>query len=694
MELDRRILALLIALITCCAATPANGQNDNPVDSTSARDLMGPVSDAFDADLAADHLGILLTHPDSVRAHMPEAVQLYVNLLYNADLVGTEARETIVTTLLAAFSVVAPEEIVDELISGSGRQDAKRPSDAVPIANAGAGPKLVAWWRSRDPFPATVSNELLEEHLIRLAHVLDAFRIEKAKAFDMRGQIWLRYGAPSRAIEVEFSDPLLTDIVFRPGVAVSPSEFPRNEFWVYGHIDRAAYFLFVDVGDGFRLGETYDLIPRSLRSGFSSQQRGRIKSGMAIAVMQNIYRQLATLHSDFAMRYAEVDQYAMRLPEFTTGRLAARLGRPLATAPENIDDGSTGVSTPGVFASTMLVRTQTEDAEADALREEVVPNTVSASEHVRPDLSVAYRLIRRLLDSGQTAIEIYWAPKPGGLGVDDEVREIVDIGDPDVFRLDFTCVLKGRFHTTRMIQTNRVMVEGTPEGSGEEGAPVWSYPVPTQVMQIIPIDDLRKARSEDAGRDPVSVRPPTRARNELHLALQWDQYAMNEAGEDADTRKLLRTHTELVDSVEALGADEMILEMSDLLPLVSDLEADEIDSEANPYPFDVLSGRRRLALSFDIYHLVYNAEDRTQYQIRFIVERGTMKDGRFSPSGGRDSGTSTAFNRSGESRKTREEIQIDLGDLSEPGHLEITVEVTDRLDGRTASRKILFEVQR
>jgi GWxTD domain-containing protein len=695
MALNRRIVALMIIAGAGCVLAPVKGQDSLRVDSTFARDLTGGTRESFDIDLAVTRLSSLLESPDSVGTNMPEAVYLYVNLLYNADLVNERANETLVTTLLQAFSIVAPESIASSLIDGGGRRRAHVPIGSAPRIRDGAGPRLVAWWRRNDPRPATESNELVEEHLIRLAHVLNTYSNQKwPGGFDARGEIWLRYGEPSKKIVIDFNDTVLTDIIYRPGVTVAPTDFPDNEFWMYRHIDRAAYFLFFDDGNGFKLGDSQDLIPRSLRTGFSSQTRGRIKAGMTIAVLQNIYRQLSLLHPDFAVRYAEVDQYAMRLPEFTTGRMAARLGRPLSTAPENISDGSNGVEAPDVFAQGMLVRTQTEDDVADARREEVVPITVTESDLLRPQFQVAYRVIRKLTSNGQTVVDIYWAPQPGRLGVDDAIRSVVDIGNPERFMLAFTSVAKGEMFTTMLVQTDHILVVSPEPVPGGEDDSKFGILVPTQTMRIAPAEQIVGTQAEQTDSSRVGIAGAAPMGSELHLALQWDQYALTEPGRDASVGPLLRTRTAFVDSLEILETDESRLEISDILPLISLVDEDPLLENAEPYPFRILAENQQLALSFEVYHLSFNVDDRTRYQIRFIVKRGRKENGLFKLSRKRESETSVSFVRSGESRTASEMIQVDLGDTSGRGQLEITVKVTDETTGQTVSRKLEFELQR
>ena len=62
-----------------------------------------------------------------------------------------------------------------------------------------AGLFLAAWWRSRDPRLATERNERLEEHLRRVAEARQYYGHDgHVSGLDDRGEIYIRYGKPSR----------------------------------------------------------------------------------------------------------------------------------------------------------------------------------------------------------------------------------------------------------------------------------------------------------------------------------------------------------------------------------------------------------------------------------------------------------------------------------------------------------------
>ena len=169
---------------------------------------------------------------------------------------------------------------------------------------------ILGWWRTQDPLPASEVNERMVEHVRRVEYALEHYVcITCQVGYDARGEIYVRYGAPERITRIVFDDPLLIDAIYQPGVAVSPGDFPENEFWRYLNIDRDAYFLFVQDGKPYRLGDTYDLLPIALRSGLGQGGRGLVKSRMVLAVMRSIYRQLALEHYHFGSRFNEVDRW-------------------------------------------------------------------------------------------------------------------------------------------------------------------------------------------------------------------------------------------------------------------------------------------------------------------------------------------------------------------------------------------------
>ncbi|NNE71130.1 MAG: GWxTD domain-containing protein, partial [Rhodothermales bacterium] len=444
---------------------------------------------SFDVRLADAYLMDRLRQPDGPEQSM--VLDQYINLLYNVDALLDDEERAILARHVAQLNLVAPAGVMNDAFTRSPANEREAWS-----ARAGAGPLLVTWWRSQDPVPATRSNERLEEHLRRVGHALAEFPDRDAPAgIDTRGEIYLRYGPPQEEIKVTFDDPVLTDIIFRPGATVNLSDFPDNEFWVFGHIDRAAWFLFVRERGEWRIGETVDLIPTTLRSGFGSSQRGRIKAGMSIAVMQNIFRQLAPLHPDFAMRYAEVDNYAMQMPEFAAGRMANRLSSPLGRPPPPVS-GQSQIQQPGQFIQTLMVKSRSEDDVSIATREKVAPRVYTEALSEQGDLEVGYRAVRYLEPDGSTRTVVHWSPEPGGIRpgrAERRLMESMSYEDSGRYLFTLTAVQKDAEYVDRVIHKDRFLITELPDG--KEAIPV---------QQTTLLGDTAT----------------------YNLAFQWDQFAM------------------------------------------------------------------------------------------------------------------------------------------------------------------------
>ena len=79
---------------------------------------------------------------------------------------------------------------------------------------------IKAYWKYKDPIYTTPENEVLTEHLRRVAYADSAFRIAKWPMWDQRGEVYIRYGAPT------------IRNVIRPAVDAMGESFP-GEMWIY-----------------------------------------------------------------------------------------------------------------------------------------------------------------------------------------------------------------------------------------------------------------------------------------------------------------------------------------------------------------------------------------------------------------------------------------------------------------------------
>ncbi len=577
------------------------------------------------------------------------AVWIYLNLLASLDADLLPEERALVNRHLAHLALILPAPVRRRLMRG----EADAPAEGWSMRED-AGHLLVAWWRSQDPLPATRHNERLEEHLERVAFAGQHYAYaERPTGLDERGEVYVRYGKPDRQLSVSFNSPEIEE-VFQPGVTVSLSDFPGNEFWLYGHIDRAAYYLFVEDRGTYRVGTTEDLIPRPLRYGFTSG-RGTQKAVMLVAVLQTIYRQLGPLHPDFAPRYSEVEDYADQIA------YARRFG------------GSGSLNTqaqpPSVFAEGFLVRSQSEDDQAYGRREQYVPRQYTEVFREEEILPVAVRTARFLDDDGTTRTEIYWSPEPGALMPSKKQREQLEeegYGAFEAYLLRLTTVQKTAQYEDRVVNLTHYFIDELPT-RGEAAIPV---------QQAV-------------------VRGDTGL---YHLALEWDQHLPGRRRSDARTMTLgprVKVATHRVDSLRALDADAAALEMSDLRPtyvLGEVTDPDAFDRAAAPYPFSVITPEISLGLYFEAYHLAFGSDDRTHFEIAYEVRRsGASSLLRFL--GGRgDEITSARSTYTGASRTARESILLDLSEWQGRGELEVVVRLTDLTTGRQVARSLRLEL--
>jgi len=139
--------------------------------------------------------------------------------------------------------------------------------------------------------------------------------------------------------------------------------------------------------------------------------------------------------------------------------------------------------------------------------------------------------------------------------------------------------------------------------------------------------------------------------------------------------------------------------MSDVKVLsVPDTALTAIDNpmrRATPYPFRTLFPDTPLLFSFEVYNLTYSPDDRTHYSVSYEV-RGKTRRGWTRLILGQDTQrTRTTMTREGTSRRSDEQILLDLSEIErdEPQAVRVTVRVTDEQTGTTVSRSLDFILQ-
>lgn len=501
---------------------------------------------------------------------------------------------------------------------------------------------ILGWWRTQDPLPASEVNERMMEHVRRIEYALEHYVcITCPVGYDARGEIYVRYGAPERITRIVFDDPLLIDAIYQPGVAVSPGDFPENEFWRYLNIDRDAYFLFIQDGKPYRLGDTYDLLPIALRSGLGQGGRGLVKSRMVLAVMRSMYRQLALEHYHFGSRFNEVDRWLAAHEE--PGRLRSRdltenakiiAGANLLTQgerPEAMEFDQDLGQPAHIFAQGMITNARIEDDQAAYQKETLLPPSTSDVLSTLRTLPLGVRYARFLESDGTTTTEIYWHPEPGGLIVPGHVSE-------PVYIVQIYAAQERADHSLRHSSADAIRIQIPPSNEPTT--------IPVQTIKV----------TGDTGL--------------YHLALQWDQYGVN--ADKLGPR--LQVTSRRLDSLRSLDASGFDLEMSDLKPFVYTESGVPM-----PWPHDWVTPDMRFGLEFEVYHLTYSAQDATLYRVTYEV----------TPERRRTSSTSVEY--AGQSRMEEIKVALDIGRRT--GKIDIRVRVRDEISGLEVSRLLHVEMR-
>lgn len=579
-----------------------------------------------------------------------EAVDTYLSLLSHAGPNLNDRARPVLRRHVTQLLPVLPESQEKHVFRRSGES-----TDEFQLKK-GAGPWLVSWWGSKDPLPATAVNERVEEHLRRVRHATDHFARDADLAnFDARGDLYVRYGAPTDTHTIPFADLDFLREVMHLGVRVSPSDFPDNVIWKYPNVGERGSYLFVKGDEGYRLGTAMDLFPEELRRRYNASDRSQNRAYSSLAAMRYIYEHLAMHYQDPGNVYPKVTQY------FNVQR--ARENSVLQDGMSEIGEGAgarevyqgPGVPSPGEVANRNLRKAEQRDKVFIQRREKEMPQSRSSVATTGSTFPVQVRPVRYLEESGSTRVEVLWGSLQAGTEVPAGLQQITT-----------SLVAYGQDYSRQGERTMRHRFSAETEEA--------NAPLRTQATAITVDKDL------------------------YHLAMQWDRYDVQKQGPEVQLGEQTGRQSVRFDSLRALSSDPGRLEMSDLRPMVpsgSPFNAASPTEQAVPYPFSSLTLDTPLLLSFEVYHLQYAAQDRTEYEVAYEVERMGESGGFLGLFGGDETErTETASTYTGTRRRTSESILIDWGEMSadEAESVTITVRVTDETSGQTVERSIGFQV--
>ncbi len=579
------------------------------------------------------------------------ATDAYLRMMRSIDLAQTPEERKPLMAHLRAVALVLP----DDVKRAAGLEGVPETASVV-LSDVNPEP-ILAWWRSEDPLPATPQNERLQEHLQRVVHARSTFASPSREGgLDDRGEIYVRYGAPENKVSINYNETRLTDEIFRPGVNVNLSDFPLNEFWSYGNIDRSGYYLFIKGDDGYRIGTFEELVPRTLRRNFSSSPRGQRRAYLMLATMRAAYRELAPFHPDLALRHDEVANY---MAEVSGVGLMSRgsLNREQSL--------NTQIRRPSTFAEKTVRENQNRDIVAASRREKLMPQQASEALEEVETMAIAARTARFLDENGTTQTEIYWAPEGGTLWLtDDQQEELADEGYEQFndFIIRMTATQKSADYQKRVVNQQHYRVSDLTDEDAT---------IPAQTLVT---------------RGDTST---------YHLSMQWDEHVVTRQSDGAAAlgpKTKVATFRE--DSLQALASDDRILEMSDLraMTLPEGVPQTQLAQRGIPYPFRTLSPGTPLGLYFEVYHLaIGGSNDQTRYTVEYEVERRTERGKLVKLFRGDDEQRTTARTTYEGQRRTAEEyILLDLSEWNGDGRLQVTVRITDERTGQQVERDVSF----
>lgn len=591
------------------------------------------------------------------------AAEAYLLLLQIADARLSADEQAVVNRHLAQLRPILPTGLEADAFSGD---------DGTVLAEGG-GQQLTRWWRGEDAYPATSTNERLVEHLIRVSHAMRNFAYDSSLlGYDERGEIFVRFGPPTRTLEIDFFSPEMMETVerlqeaARNNLIVSPSDFADNQFWMYERGNEPYHYLFVDDGNSFRIGNVADLIPRHLLTGMGSDSgRNAARADIVLEAFRTCYEQLAPYHNEYGTRYNQIQGYIGSVNDLRTS-LEGRTRSELYTADKRSDNSAAAnisgdgnfIRDPHLVARSEVATSRQRDDILAYRQEERLPASVTQANANLPQLPVAVYPARFLNEDGSTRVELFWGLAPSG---------------------------DRRVSLPEKVTAEKLMVEMNVSQLSDDYQTVQRY----QQLQSIPatVGDSDMMLFDAY----VETKPIT---DRTHLRMQWDQWTMraSESG-SLEAQQRLRSGTARVDSLLPLqGAS---FEMSDVIPLRVDDEAiptSERRFPGTPYPFTRMTPAAAIGLHFEIYNLKTGQAGTTRYTVTYDVEidrEGRRFLGLF---GTDDEQTSASTSYDGNAPRSEETILLDTNRWEAGDAITVRIRVRDEIRNEMKERTLAFDV--
>ena len=422
-------------------------------------------------------------------------------------------------------------------------------------------------------------------------------------------------------IYIRLGDPFRqTSIKLRSaGLRMQPYEgtLPRNEIWVYRGVHDDAHYLFVQQSRR-----------RPYKLGSTDDlvppnlRANRRKTTLLLTWLEDILGQLTLEHPHYGVGYDAVTNY-LTLPTSNP--------RP-----------------PFYFAKYLIEDLRLRDDHHQRNRANNVPASTTQVYGIAHWLEPSIRWARFLRPDGTTELEVYWSLDADQLT---PRRRLVNrLGrEGHAPSDDYLMVVTGTHRTA----------DFAPATLNHR-----FYRLPAVMTGSLPTHTWKSTLNGDM----------------QNLAMQWQQYWAEETDDGRfEPTATLGIGVITLDSVQALRSDGFELEMSDIRPVV----APDVGrpNRITPFPGRTINSELPLGLYFELYHLTYDDDERTRYEVAYTIRSGA---------GINQQPITAVTTYEGSSRVAREQLMIDLGAWDSSGPIIITVRATDLVVGESQERSLDF----
>lgn len=502
--------------------------------------------------------------------------------------------------------------------------------------------ELLKFWRSKDPIPTTIGNERLVEHYDRIYYSKKRFGAAISPlGFDDRGKVYIRWGPP----EERHADPMPS---FVPNFNIRvDGDYRKRQYSEAGADDRAA-------GQPRELDSNPDYASPMIRGNESWYYPSiNYYLGFDFVNFGGYYREVTSLFE--AVPGAVPSTSAVFLPNSIDGFMDMFM----------VQQFYRDRSYMGGFYAQMANSSTEQFAQDIALR--IPGEKLNALLHSAPRYNVS-------LDLPPLKFEFYPTQFRGDNG-----RTRVDVAYG--VKLD-QFIPRPRHDTTFtfLLQNDLAFFDSLHARVSHE--------------QFYQLSAAYPPNFDYTTRTMTGERSGLLNPGKHSLSLQILELTNNKGSFNRDEC-----------TIRDFSGDDLMMSDIKLSPSIKVLDAGNNEGEEKlqvmAYPYRQISRGMPLYVYFEIYNFAVTPEGTTNYEISFAMERRLKKEeyvaeairsfGRIF-TGGKPQRIETSYRRQGNSRETKEWVELDISELNQ-AHARLTITVKDLNMTKEVKNSIEFELK-